>query len=223
LLTTQRYHSQSPESLFTHIPGLTTVVPRSPLQAKGLLLSAILRSNDPVLFLEPKILYRAAREHVPVDPYFLPLNSAEVLRPGNDCTVVSYGAPLYACAAAIEAAERDLSGERTIELIDLRTIYPWDRKTIVDSVNRTGRLVVVHESMVNAGVGAEVAATVQEKCFTRLEAPVQRVAGWTTHMGLVYEQFIVPDVVRKFASRTRGWFEADSIGIYDAIKAAIEY
>jgi 2-oxoisovalerate dehydrogenase E1 component beta subunit len=202
-----RYHSQSPESLFTHIPGLTTVIPRSPLQAKGLLLSAILQSNDPVLFLEPKILYRAAREHVPVSPYFLPLHAAEVIKPGQNCTVVSYGAPLYACAAAIEAAERDLPGGTSVELIDLRTIYPWDRQTVIQSVERTGRLVVVHESMVNAGVGAEVAATVQEHCFTRLEAPVQRVAGWSTHMGLVYEGFIVPDVVRKFAVESRQlWF-----------------
>lgn len=100
---------------------------------------------------------------------------------------------MYICAAAIEAIERDLGGESggsggvSVELLDLRTVYPWDRQLVVESVSRTGRAVVVHESMVNAGVGAEVAATVQEKCFLRLEAPVQRVCGWSTHMGLAYE------------------------------------
>ena len=179
-----RYHSQSPESLFTHVPGLRVVVPRSPLQAKGLLLAAI-ASNDPVVFMEPKILYRAAVEHVPVEAYELPLSKAEVLKPGRDVTVISYGTPLYTCSAAIEQAEKDFNC--SVELVDLRTIYPWDRPTIVDSVNKTGRAIVVHESMVNAGVGAEVAATIQEKCFLRLEAPVARVCGWSTHIGLAYE------------------------------------
>jgi 2-oxoisovalerate dehydrogenase E1 component beta subunit len=103
---------------------------------------------------------------------------------------------LYTCSAAITQIENDMPGV-TIELIDLRTVYPWDRKAVMESVNKTGRAIVVHESMVNAGVGAEVAATIQEKCFLRLEAPVQRVAGWSTHTGLVFEKFIIPDVVRK--------------------------
>ena len=192
-----RYHTQSPEALFSHIPGLRVVIPRSPAQAKGLLLSSIF-CNDPVLFLEPKILYRAAKEEVPVSPYTLPLSKAETLKEGADVTVISYGQPLYTCSAAIEQIEKDMPGV-SIELIDLRTVYPWDRKTIMDSVNKTGRAVVVHESMVNAGVGAEVAATIQEKCFLRLEAPVQRVAGWSTHTGLVFEKYIIPDVVRKFS------------------------
>jgi 2-oxoisovalerate dehydrogenase E1 component beta subunit len=193
-----RYHTQSPESLFTHIPGITVVVPRSPFQAKGLLLSAI-ASNDPVLFLEPKILYRAAKEEVPVEAYTLPLSKAEVLKPGSSVTVISYGTPLYACSAAISAIEKEMKGV-TVELIDLRTIYPWDRETVVESVKKTGRAIIVHESMVNAGVGAEVAATIQEKCFLNLEAPVERVAGWSTHTGLVYEKFIIPDTVRKCTS-----------------------
>jgi 2-oxoisovalerate dehydrogenase E1 component beta subunit len=189
------YHSQSPESLFTHIPGLRVVIPRSPAQAKGLLLSAILESSDPCLFLEPKILYRAAVEHVPNETYTLPLSKAEVIKPGKDLTIISYGHPLYTCSAAIQAAEKDLGAE--IELIDLRTIYPWDRPTILESVRKTGRAIVVHESMVNAGVGAEVAATIQEGAFLRLEAPVGRVGGWSTHPGLVYERFNVPDVASK--------------------------
>src|ERR1700760_4032121 len=147
MLIMSRYHTQSPESLFTHIPGLRVVVPRSPFQAKGLLLSAIF-SNDPVIFMEPKILYRAAREEVPVEPYQLPLSSAEVLKSGSSCTVISYGNPLYTCSSAIKAIESDLK-DVSVELIDLRTVYPWDRKKVMESVNKTGRAIVVHESMVN--------------------------------------------------------------------------
>jgi 2-oxoisovalerate dehydrogenase E1 component beta subunit len=191
------YHSQSPESLFTHIPGLRVIMPRSPLQAKGLLLSAI-RSNDPCIFMEPKILYRAAVEQVPVDSYELPLSKAEVLKEGKDVTIISYGTPLYTCMSAIQRAEEDLGV--SVELIDLRTIYPWDKKTVFDSVRKTGRAIVVHEAMVNAGVGAEVAASIQEdsETFVRLEAPVSRVAGWSIHSGLIYERFNIPDVARTY-------------------------
>jgi 2-oxoisovalerate dehydrogenase E1 component beta subunit len=189
-----RYHTQSPEALFTHTPGLRVVIPRSPIQAKGLLLSAI-QCNDPVIFMEPKILYRAAVEQVPVGAYHLPLDKAEVIKSGNHVTIISYGTPLYTCSAAIAAAEKDFGC--SVELIDLRTIYPWDRETILNSVKKTGRAIVVHESMMNAGVGAEVAATIQEKAFLSLEAPVKRVAGWATHTGLMFEQFIIPDVIRK--------------------------
>ena len=174
-------------------------MPRSPAQAKGLLLAAI-ACNDPVVFLEPKILYRAAAEHVPTEPYELPLSKAEVLKEGTDVTLISYGQPLYKCSAAIEAAERDFS--ISCELIDLRTLYPWDQSMILESVAKTGRAIVVHESMLNAGVGAEVAATIQDRAFLRLEAPVQRVTGWSTHMGLSYEQFIVPDVASRSSART---------------------
>jgi 2-oxoisovalerate dehydrogenase E1 component beta subunit len=198
------YHTQSPEALFTHTPGLRVVVPRSPVQAKGLLLASI-RTADPVLFMEPKILYRAAVEQVPVDAYELPLDKAEVLKTGKDVTIISYGTPLYTCSAAIAAAEKDFGC--SVELIDLRTIYPWDRETVLNSVKKTGRAIVVHESMMNAGVGAEVAATIQEQAFLRLEAPVKRVAGWATHTGLVFEKIIIPDVTR----------------VYDAIKKTIDY
>ena len=189
-----RYHSQSPEALFTHIPGLRVVMPRSPAQAKGLLLAAI-ACNDPVIFMEPKTLYRAAVEQVPTEAYELPLSKAEILKEGKDLTVISYGHPLYTCSAAIKAAEKDFG--ISVELIDLRTLYPWDKSAILNSVQKTGRAIVVHESMVNAGVGAEVAATIQEGAFLRLEAPVRRVAGWSTHMGLVYERFNIPDVASK--------------------------
>lgn len=196
---TNRYHTQSPEALFCHVPGFRVVMPRSPSQAKGLLLSAILESEDPVIFMEPKILYRAAVEEVPEEYYTLPLSKSEILKPGTDLTIISYGRPLYTCSAAIEAAERDFKGAN-IELIDLRTIYPWDRQTILESVSRTGRAIVVHESMVNFGVGAEVAATIQEGAFLHLQAPVKRIAGWTTHTGLAYEKFILPDVASMFYS-----------------------
>lgn len=200
------YHSQSPESLFTHIPGLRVVMPRSPLQAKGLLLAAI-RSNDPVIFMEPKILYRAAVEQVPTAAYTLPLSKADIVKEGKDITIISYGQPLYTCNAALQKAEEDLG--ISVELIDLRTIYPWDKETIFKSVQKTGRVMVVHEAMVNAGVGAEVAAAIQEdpETFVRLEAPVQRVAGWSIHTPLLYEKFNVPDVAR----------------IYDSIKKTLEY
>lgn len=191
------YHSQSPESLFTHIPGLRVIMPRSPLQAKGLLLSAI-RSNDPCVFMEPKILYRAAVEQVPLGSYTLPLSKAEVLKPGKDVTIISYGQPLYTCNTAIQKAEQDLG--ISIELIDLRTVYPWDKETVFKSVQKTGRCMVVHESMVNAGIGAEVAAAIQEnpETFIRLEAPVARVAGWSIHTGLLYEKFNIPDVASEY-------------------------
>ncbi|KAK3045434.1 hypothetical protein LTR09_012968 [Extremus antarcticus] len=200
------YHSQSPESLFCHVPGFRVIVPRSPTQAKGLLLSAILESKDPVIFMEPKILYRAAAEQVPNEAYTLPLDKAEIIKSGADLTIVSYGRPLYTCMAAIEAVEKEQSGT-TVELIDLRAIYPWDRPTVLASARKTGRAMVVHESMVNFGVGAEVAATIQEHEFLHLQAPVRRIAGWSTHTGLVNEKMILPDVAR----------------IYDGIRQILEY
>lgn len=195
------YHSQSPEALFSHVPGLRVVMPRSPSQAKGLLNASILESKDPVIFMEPKILYRAAEEFVPREAYTIPLDKAEVLKTGKDITVISYGQPLYLCSAAIEALEKDMKG-LSVELIDLRAIYPWDRATVLESVNKTGRAIVVHESMYNAGVGAEVAATIQEGAFLRLEAPVARVTGWSIHSGLVYEKFNIPDITSKSIQET---------------------
>ena len=136
---------------------------------------------------------------------YLP-DKADVLKEGKDLTVISYGQPLYLCSAAIEAVEKEVKG-LSVELIDLRAIYPWDRETVLQSVNKTGRAVVVHESMLNAGVGAEVAASIQEGAFLKLEAPVARVTGWTTHSPLVFERFNVPDVAR----------------IYDGIKRTLDF
>lgn len=200
------YHTQSPEALFTHVPGFRVVIPRSPIQAKGLLLAAI-QSNDPVVFMEPKILYRAAVEQVPTGSYTLPLSKAEVLKEGSDVTIISYGQPLYTCMSALKQAEQDLG--ITAELIDLRTVYPWDKETVFNSVRKTGRCIVVHESMINAGVGAEVAASIQQdpETFIRLEAPVGRVAGFSIPTPLVFEKFNTPDVAR----------------VYDKIKQVMSY
>ena len=170
-------------------------MPRSPAQAKGLLLASI-ACNDPVMFLEPKVLYRAAVEQVPNDAYEIPLSKAEVVKEGKDMTIVSYGQPLYLCSSAISAAEKDF--DISIELVDLQTLYPWDKETVLQSVQKTGRAIVVHESMINAGIGAEVAASIQEGAFLRLEAPVQRLGGWATHMGLVFEKFNIPDVTSEY-------------------------
>lgn len=150
--------------------------------------------------MEPKILYRAAVEEVPDEAYTLPLNTAEVLKTGTDLTIISYGRPLYTCLSAIQAAEKARPGLK-VELIDLRTIYPWDRKTILDSVKKTGRAMIVHESMVNYGVGAEIAATIQEQALFHLKAPIKRIAGLTTHTGLSYEKYIFPDVTSESTRR----------------------
>ncbi|KAJ2609669.1 hypothetical protein H4S08_003944, partial [Coemansia sp. RSA 1365] len=154
------YHSQSPESFFAHVPGLKVVIPRSAVQAKGLLLSAI-RDPNPVVFFEPKILYRSTVEQVPVDDYTLPLTSAEVLKSGNDITVVGYGSQIYALENAIQMIERDMPGV-SCELIDLRTILPYDAETVEKSVNRTGRLVIAHEAPRIQGFAAELSAEIQE-------------------------------------------------------------
>lgn len=149
--------------------------------------------------MEPKALYRAAVEQVPTAAYTLPLSKAEILKQGTDLTVISYGQPLYTCNAAIEKAEKDFGVG--IELIDLRTIYPWDKETVLRSVQKTGRCIVVHESMINAGVGAEIAASIQEDkdTFLRMEAPVMRVAGWSIHMPLMFERFNIPDVASGYS------------------------
>ncbi|KAI8824205.1 thiamine diphosphate-binding protein [Fimicolochytrium jonesii] len=188
------YHSQSPEAYFAHTPGLKVVVPRSPLQAKGLLLAAI-RDPNPVLFMEPKILYRAAVEQVPTGDYTLPIGKAEILREGKDITIVSWGSQLYVLETAIAMAEKEIPG-LSVELIDLRSVLPWDVETIEKSVNKTGRLLIAHEAPVTSGFGAEIAATIQERCFLRLESPIQRVCGWDVPFPLVFEKFYVPSAIR---------------------------
>ncbi len=170
-------HSDSPEAIYAHTPGIKVVMPASPYDAKGLLISAI-RDPDPVLFFEPKRIYRAFREEVPEDEYTIPIGQAKIVEAGDDVTVVSWGAMVVDCLKAMDELPEDLS----VELIDLRTIYPLDIECIVESVKKTGRCVVVHEAPKTAGFGAEIAALVMERCFLNLEAPVQRVAGFDTFM-----------------------------------------
>jgi pyruvate dehydrogenase E1 component beta subunit len=170
-------HSDSPEAIYAHDPGLKVVMPCTPYDAKGMLLSAI-RDPDPVIFFEPKRVYRSFREEVPEDDYTIPIGQAKVVAEGTDITVVSWGASVFQCLEAMDKLPEDIS----VELIDLRTIYPPDMDTIIQSVQKTGRCVVVHEAPKTAGFGAEVSATIQEHCFLHLEAPVQRVAGFDTVM-----------------------------------------
>ncbi|KAI8805497.1 thiamine diphosphate-binding protein [Cladochytrium replicatum] len=188
------YHSQSPEAFFAHAPGLKVVIPRSPIQAKGLLLAAI-RDPNPVIFMEPKILYRGAVEQVPMADYTLPLGKAEVLKEGKDVTIVGWGSQLYVLETAIAMAEKAIPG-LSCELIDLRSIVPWDIETVANSVNKTGRLIISHEAPQTGGFAGEIAATIQERCFLRLEAPIQRVTGWDTPFPLAFERFYVPSAAR---------------------------
>lgn len=136
-------------------------------------------------------------EHVPTESYELPLSKAEVLKEGKDMTIVGYGSQLYTLEWAIQMAEAAMPG-LSIELIDLRTIMPWDTETVEKSVNKTGRLIISHEAPLTAGFGAEIASTIQERCFLRLEAPITRVCGWDTPFPLIFEKFYVPDKVRVF-------------------------
>ena len=183
-------HSDSPEAIYAHTPGLKVVMPSSPYDAKGLLISAI-RDPDPVIFFEPKRVYRAVREEVPEDEYTIPIGKARVVCEGGDLTVISWGASVIQCMQALEKSSR------SIELIDLRTIYPLDLDTIEASVKKTGRCVVVHEAPLTAGMGAEVAAQVMERCFLHLEAPVQRVTGFDTIMPYYkLELNYMPDAAR---------------------------
>jgi len=168
-------HSDSPEAIYSHNPGMKVVMPSSPWDAKGLLISAI-RDPDPVIFFEPKRIYRAFREEVPEEEYTVPIGKARIVREGGEMTVISWGATVVQCMNAIEQSGRD------IELIDLRTINPLDMETVAASACKTGRVVIAHEAPMTCGVGAELSARIMEQCFLHLEAPVQRVAGFDTLM-----------------------------------------
>lgn len=168
-------HSDSPEAVYVHTPGIKVVMPSSAYDAKGLLIAAI-RDPDPVIFFEPKRIYRAFREEVPEEPYTVPIGEAKVIEEGSDVTVISWGASVVQCINALDQIEA------SVELIDLRTLYPLDVEAIRASVSKTGRCVVVHEAPRTAGLGAEIATLVQEHCFEYLEAPVQRVTGFDTVM-----------------------------------------
>lgn len=182
------YHSQSPETYFIHTAGLKVVCPSNPYDAKGLLLSAI-RDEDPVMFFEPKRVYRAARGEVPEEDYEIPLGQAKVVREGAGVTVVAWGAMMHEAKTACEqAAEKGID----CELIDPRTLLPFDIDTVVESVKKTGRLVVVHEAPKTCGFGAEIMAMVAEKAFYHLEAQPIRVTGYDTPFPYTLENEYLP-------------------------------
>ena len=194
------HHSESPEAMFAHIPGLKVVIPSSPARAYGLLLSAI-RDPDPVVFLEPTRLYRAARENVEDDGEGLPLERCAVLRAGSNLTLVSWGAMLK---ETMEAAEQLAAEGIEAEVIDVATLKPLDAATILEFVARTGRLVIVHEAPVTCGYGAEIAARVAERALTSLLAPIERVAGYDTMMPYPRtESFYMPSAERIVAAARR--------------------
>lgn len=197
------YHSQSPEAYFAHTPGLKLVVPRDPYQAKGLLLAAI-QCPDPVLFFEPKRLYRASVGEVPEGYYELPIGQAEVIQTGSDVTLLAWGAQMEIIQKAAALAEKD---GISCEIIDLRSILPWDSKTVAESVLKTGRLVVNHEAPLTGGFAAEVAATIQELCFLYLESPIERVCGLDTPYPLALEKE----------------YMADHLKTYEAIKRSVNF
>ncbi|GKW48077.1 alpha-ketoacid dehydrogenase subunit beta [Halomonas sp. NCCP-2165] len=197
------YHSQSPEAYFAHTPGLKIVVPRNPHQAKGLLLAAI-RDPDPVLFFEPKRLYRASTGEVPEADYQLPLGEAEVIKEGGDVTLLAWGAQVEVTEKAAELAEKE---GISCEVIDLRSILPWDVETVAQSVLKTGRLVISHEAPLTGGFAGEIAATIAERCFLYLESPIQRVTGLDTPFPLTLEKEYLPNHLK----------------IVEAIKASIDF
>lgn len=189
------YHSQSPESCFAHTPGIKIVIPRGPIQGKGLLLSCV-RDENPCIFFEPKILYRASVEAVPLGNYTVPLSQAEVIVEGSDVTMVGWGTEVHVLRDVVEMAQDKL--RVSCELIDLRTILPWDVDTVAKSVVKTGRLLIAHEAPVTGGFAAEIASTIQNECFLNLEAPIQRVCGYDTPFPHVFEPFYLPDKWRCF-------------------------
>jgi 2-oxoisovalerate dehydrogenase E1 component beta subunit len=182
------YHSQSPEAYFAHTPGLKVVIPSTPYDAKGLLLSAI-RGEDPVIFMEPKRVYRAAKGEVPEGDYTIPLGEAKIVRPGSQLTVLCYGAMVHTVLEATQKAEAEGFDP---EVIDLRTLTPLDSETVLESVKKTGRVVIAHEAPKTCGYGAELAALIAEKALTSLEAPIARVAGFDTPFPYTLENEYLP-------------------------------
>lgn len=187
------HHSESTEALFAHIPGIKVVIPSSPARAYGLLLAAI-RDPDPVIFLEPKRIYRLVKQHVPDNGEALPLEKCFVLREGTDVTLISWGASMH---ETIQAADQLASQGTHAEVIDVACIKPLDIETILTSVAKTGRCVIVHEAAQNCGVGAEIAAQLAEKALYDLQAPVMRVTGYDTVMPYFQlENHYLPSVAR---------------------------
>ncbi len=197
------YHSQSPEAWFAHTPGLKVVVPSSAYDAKGLLKAAI-RDDDPVIYFEPKYLYRRAKEELPEEDYIVPIGKANVLQEGGDVTIITYGSMVLRCRSAIEKLE-DLS----VELIDLRSIMPLDMEAIYRSIRKTNRAVLVYEDHKTLGIGAEIAALLSEELFEYLDAPILRVAA--------------PDTPTPYSPPLEKFYLPDEEEIVAAVNRVIEY
>jgi 2-oxoisovalerate dehydrogenase E1 component beta subunit len=200
------YHSQSVEAFFSHVPGLKVVIPSNPYDAKGLLKSAIADPN-PVLFLEPKQGYRSLRGEVPEEDYGVPIGPAQVTQQGRDLSLFAYGMMHHYCLEAVETvAEEGIH----VELVDLRTLYPVDRESVIASVKKTGKALIVHEDNLTGGYGAEIAATVAESAFPFLDGPVRRLCG--------------PDVPAvPFSRPMQSWFMLDHDKIVAAIRDLASY
>jgi len=184
------HHSDAPEALFCHLPGMKVVIPSTPAEAKGLLTASV-EDPDPVVFLEPKRLYRLFKEEVPEGEYRIPLGEARTVKEGKDITLVTYGGMVSVC----ERAAQHVAGEGVdAEIVDLRTVWPFDIDAITKSVTKTGRLVIVHEAPRSFGVGAEIAALVAERCLLSLLAPIKRVTGFDVVPPLAkLEEYNYPD------------------------------
>jgi 2-oxoisovalerate dehydrogenase E1 component beta subunit len=186
------YHSQSSEAYFAHTPGLRVVMPSTPRDAKGLLLASVF-NEDPVMFLEPKALYRHGKGEVEEGYFTVSLDEARIAREGTDVTLVSWGAMVMVCEAAADMAQEQ---GKSVEIIDLRSILPWDTETVLESVKKTGRLVVAQEAPRTCGFASEVSATVAEKAIEYLQAPIGRVAGFDTPFPYTLEHVYKPDKKR---------------------------
>lgn len=187
------HHSESPEVILAHTPGIKVVIPSTPYEAKGLLISSI-RDPDPVLFLEPKRIYRAIREEIPEGDFIIPLGKARIVQEGKDVTVVAWGAMVR---ETINAAEQLKGDNLSVEIIDLRTISPMDVETLVSSIRKTGRGVIVHEAPKTCGLGAEIIALINEKALLSLQAPIERVTGFDVPVPLLKsEHYYLPNPKR---------------------------
>jgi pyruvate dehydrogenase E1 component beta subunit len=200
------HHSEAPETYYAHTPGLKVVIPSNPVDAKGLLISSI-RDPDPVVYMEPKRIYRAFRDDVPEESYTTPIGEAKVVQEGTDLTLVTFGAMTRVCMQALKELQ-EKGKTHSVELIDLRTIAPLDRDTVINSVKKTGRFLVVHEARKIAGFGAELIALVNEKAFMSLEAPPMRVTA--------------PDIIYPFA-KSEHLYMPDSFRVRKAIEQIMNF
>jgi pyruvate dehydrogenase E1 component beta subunit len=197
------YHSQSPEALFIHTPGLKIVAPSNPYDAKGLLL-ACMRQNDPVLFMEPKRIYRASKGEVPEGDYVVEIGKAAVVNQGTQITLLAYSGMV---SIAEETAKKAADIGISVEVVDLRTLLPFDIETILASVKKTGRCVIVHEAPKTCGFGAELIASIQERAMEHLEAPIARVCGFDTPFPYTLEHEYMPNADRVLGAiqQTLAW------------------